>query len=310
MHPVVELLARAGTPMLLAGGAMLLGVLVLGSNPLFQPAAAALTPLGWLVVAVGAGLRGFGELRAGRPSVIPAMPVGAVEPILRSPDRPEATAGARHEPATVARREPARSVAPDMEPAWSMDLLRRIEWRRFEALCEALVQLDGYSTRSQAYGADGGVDVWLYPASSQGAAESASEPRLAAGIVQCKSWGKPVGEPPVRELLGLKTAHRVSLAILFSVGGFTDGALRFGQAQGLLLVDGGQVLSRILATPRETQLRLLAVATEGDYQRPTCVRCGSKMVLRSGRDRADFWGCERYPLCRHMLHRSSDGQAF
>lgn len=48
--------------------------------------------------------------------------------------------------------------------AWSRQVFEGIEWRRFEALCEALFGQAGVRTESQSHGADGGVDIWLYSA--------------------------------------------------------------------------------------------------------------------------------------------------
>ncbi|WP_269632134.1 restriction endonuclease [Pelomonas sp. BJYL3] len=38
-----------------------------------------------------------------------------------------------------------------------------IEWRRFEAVVEALFKQVGFETKSQSHGADGGIDIWLSP---------------------------------------------------------------------------------------------------------------------------------------------------
>ena len=106
----------------------------------------------------------------------------------------------------------------------------------------------------------------------------------------------PIDPPPAAPVEGLTWSP-------------AEGPSAFGRANGLLLLDGADLLRRILACPRETQLRLLAVATEGDYQRPTCVRCGSKMTFRTQAGGTGFWGCERFPLCRHILHARSDEES-
>ena len=83
------------------------------------------------------------------------------------------------------------SATPSPQPAqqWSPTVLSAIEWRRFEALCEAFFAQAGLATRSQSHGADGGVDIWLQ-------SKHMSAPR----IVQCKHWlGKPVGVKEMRE---------------------------------------------------------------------------------------------------------------
>ena len=47
---------------------------------------------------------------------------------------------------------------------------------------------------------------------------------------------------------------------------------------------------------------LLQLAYEGEYWRPTCAKCGTKMVERRARKRGrTFWGCVNYPTCDFML---------
>ena len=52
--------------------------------------------------------------------------------------------------------------------------------------------------------------------------------------------------------------------------------------------------------PPEQQAALLAVAFEGEYWRPTCPSCGTKMVDRSTHKTGGrFWGCINYPRCKY-----------
>ncbi|MHB1122380.1 MAG: topoisomerase DNA-binding C4 zinc finger domain-containing protein [Ramlibacter sp.] len=49
-------------------------------------------------------------------------------------------------------------------------------------------------------------------------------------------------------------------------------------------------------------MELLQIAYEGEYWRPTCANCGTKMVEREARNTASrFWGCAQYPRCKSML---------
>ena len=274
----------------MAGVGILAVVTVMPGNPLLS----AFRPLGWLAVAIGAFLMGVHALRrrAAPPTRLPAIEPG-FKP--RSPAARPAPSAVLIDPPDWRPPPDAPAAVPTPTPVthWSPGVLGRIEWRRFEAVCEALLQHDGYLTRSQAYGTDGGIDIWLY---------RDAERRDPVGIVQCKCWtSRLVGEVPLRELLGLKVAHGVQLALFFTSSRFHDAAERFGAANQLLLVDGAALLDRIRAFPAEVQQRLLAVATEGEYWRPTCVQCGSKMVQRADSRGKAFWGCERYPRCRKTL---------
>jgi restriction system protein len=183
---------------------------------------------------------------------------------------------------------------------WSQAVFGLIEWRRFEALCEALLQHEGHITSSQAFGTDGGIDIRLY--------SDASKAQLT-GIVQCKNWlGKKVGEVPVREFLGLKTDHQVATAIFITSSTFMPAAQELASRHGIVLLDGLGLLRRIQSQPADVQQHLLAVATEGEFWRATCVQCGTKMTLRThSTNRTQFWACGR---CHHTLpSRQKEGVA-
>lgn len=67
--------------------------------------------------------------------------------------------------------------APKKQIPWSATVFEMIEWRRFEALVEAMVRQAGYLTKSQSHGADEGVDIWVY---------RTTEPNKPVSLIQCK----------------------------------------------------------------------------------------------------------------------------
>ncbi|HRO57725.1 MAG TPA: restriction endonuclease [Burkholderiaceae bacterium] len=176
----------------------------------------------------------------------------------------------------------------------SPELLSQIEWRRFEALVEALFRMSGFETRSQSHGADGGVDLWLY---------ARSQPDTPVGIVQCKHWnGRRVGVDKMRELRGVMASHGLHRAQFATTSAFTPDAIEFASGNGIHLLDGQSLLRLIAKRSEQEQAALLAVATEGEYWRPTCVNCGIKLVERASRDNGkSFWGCANYPRCRTTM---------
>ena len=178
------------------------------------------------------------------------------------------------------------------ETQWSPAVLAAIEWRRFEALCEAFYAQAGLATRSQSHGADGGVDIWLQ-----------SKHMDAARIVQCKHWqSKPVGVKEMREFRGVMASHQLPNGTYVTSSTFTAEAAVFAKANGIQTQDGAALLKLIGQRTPEQQAALLAVAYEGEYWKPTCASCGIKMVERErGRDGNAFWGCSNYPRCRSML---------
>lgn len=214
-----------------------------------------------------------------------------VEPI-GFPAGPVEHLAVRHEPA---RLDTGHSGARQRSPAseWSERVFDDIEWRRFEALCEALFAQAGFEAKSQSHGADGGVDIWLYSRHAQG----------PAAVVQCKHWrGRPVGVKAVREFFGVMASHGLKRGTFATSSTFTADALQFAKANGINALNGQGLLALIAKRTPEQQQDLLRVAYEGEYWRPTCARCGIKMIERTGHESGEnFWGCTRYPKCRSTL---------
>lgn len=176
---------------------------------------------------------------------------------------------------------------------WSLDLLRALEWKRFETLSAAYFEALGLKARVAGPGSDGGVDIRLF----QGADDKPSI------LVQCKAWStEPVGVAIVRELYGVMKHQDVAEGIVMTTSTFTPDARDFPKSSDLHLIDGQDLLAKILALPVQQQLALLRHATAGDFTTPTCPSCGSTMVARKGHGRSTgFWGCPRFPVCRAKL---------
>jgi restriction system protein len=198
----------------------------------------------------------------------------------------------------IARIAAERRLSPpeaEARPAaWSMDVLRRMEWKRFEHVVAAYYEQVGFRAQLQAAGADGGVDLRLYR----------GEASTPLALVQCKAWqpDSVVGVKPVRELLGVMTIEKVNAGIFVTTSGYSDDASALSGAHRLKLIDGGELLAMIRALPAAAQAALLAVATEGDWTTPTCPSCGTKMIRRERRsDQGAFWGCRSFPACRQVF---------
>jgi restriction system protein len=197
-------------------------------------------------------------------------------------------------PAAAAPAEAANEArhAPRQTPPvrWSREVFELIEWRRFEAVVEALFAQAGFETRSQARGADGGVDVWLY-------GENHADGDAPVSIVQCRQWMRhKVGVKEVRELRDVMAQHGIARGQFVTTSDFTDDAREFAAGNGIGLHDIDGLLRLIATRQPKQQESLLRVAFDGDWWRPTCASCGIKLVERTAREggRA-FWGCENYP---------------
>ena len=193
---------------------------------------------------------------------------------------------ARPRPARPAPSEPER---PPQETTWRAAVFDHIEWRRFEAVCEALFAQSGMRSESQSHGADGGVDIWLY-------SQHSDKPV----IVQCKHWKKRVvGVKELREFYGVLKSHDLTYGTFATSSTFSSDALAFAKINRINAQDREGLLRLIAGRSAEQQQSLLDTAYEGEYWKPTCVKCGVKMVLREKKDgSSSFWGCANYGTTR------------
>jgi restriction system protein len=198
--------------------------------------------------------------------------------------------------AVLKRSGRAGDAKPDTR-VWTAQLLKSLEWRRFEELCAAYLEVLGYRTRIVQSATHDGVDIYLCPA-------GADAPTILA---QCKAWNAyRVGIEPVRKLRAAMTSARIGEGLLLTSGRFTAEAAAHAGRQNIQLVDGAALLARFAALPPEQALELLSFATQGDYTTPTCPACAVKMVARksTGQGR-HYWGCRNYPRCKHTFPASA-----
>lgn len=182
-----------------------------------------------------------------------------------------------------------------VETEWSIDLIKSLEWKRFEELCSGYFNEKGFRSEITRLGADGGIDIYLYRDSF-----SLTSPM---SIVQCKAWNTyKVGVKPIRELFGVMHAAKVPTGVFVTSGEYTKAALKSGQDNNLKLFTESLLLKEILKLPDDNQKRLLKDITEGDYTTPSCPYQGIKMKLRKNKkDGNQFWGCPEFPKCRSTL---------
>ncbi len=197
------------------------------------------------------------------------------------------------------RKEPAED--PSGTGRWSLELLRRLEWRRFEELCTAYYEALGLTTTQARSGTDGGADIGLV-------AGGADKP---SSVLQCKGWSvHTVGIKPVRELRAAMAAAGVPQGVLVACGTFTSEAKEFSRGENIQLIDGGELLRKIGALAPEQGQALLKLATAGDFSTPTCPACGIKMTARtSSTEGRKFWGCLNYPRCKRTFFGASNAPA-
>jgi len=88
---------------------------------------------------------------------------------------------------------------------WTPELLKRLEWRRFEETCAAYFEALGFTTQITPSRVGGGVDIALC---AEGSA-------TASILVQCKPWDAyRVGIKPLRALRAAMTAAGIGEGVL------------------------------------------------------------------------------------------------
>lgn len=163
-----------------------------------------------------------------------------------------------------------------------IDLLSKIEWRRFEELVAAYYREIGFEAETGSFGGDGGIDVKV------------KHPIKGTSFgIQCKSWAGLVGVKVVRELYGSIKLANLDSGYLFARGEFSSDATREAESLGIILVKGAQIVDMINSLPLDGRLRLFSVATEGDFMTPSCASCGLKMVFQN--KKPAYWTCLKHP---------------
>lgn len=282
-------------------GAAGIGMLLLAQlepQSLVTASAATLNKFGWVALAVGVVLLVLHWLI--KPAVHPTGE--STETARASRRRRKATAagaagaGTPASAGTATQGSGAAAVAGEPSPrpeTWNPEVLDAIEWRRFEAVCEALFAQPGFAIQSQSHGENGGVDIWLYSRGVEG----------SVTIVRCKRWrGKAVDVRELQKFLGEVGLHQLKRGSYVTTSAFTPAARQFAEANGIRALDGADLFKMISARSPEEQQALLREAFDGDYWRPMCANCGVKMVERTASEGGvRFWGCSTYPHCKLRL---------
>ena len=188
---------------------------------------------------------------------------------------------------------PGKVATPPPPPATDLtpELLRQLEWKRFELIVARILGSSGVRAECTCNGADGGIDVVLYHPGE-------NRPYCC---VQCKAWDtKPVGVELVRALLGSMTAERINSGIFVTTSGFTDTAISFARANEIETLSTVDLTERFARLPVKFREDIIREVTTGDYNTPSCPRCDVKLVWR---EKGEFWGCRNFPRCRTHINR-------
>lgn len=191
---------------------------------------------------------------------------------------------------------PARSTTTAVAlDAWTMELLSRLEWKRFEELVTAYSHELGYATNPPDSPFHGRAALLFKKGRTQ--------PSM---LLQCKAWDAGVvSVAPVRQLHEAMAAQQVGYGAYYTNAEFAPEAEEFARGKILDLVNGREFLLRLKQLAPAVQQKLLEEATAGDYTTPTCPGCDIKMVLPTDGSKPaednSVWVCRNHPACTRTL---------
>ena len=138
------------------------------------------------------------------------------------------------------RAEPgqAEGIALLASGKWTLELLKRLEWRRLEELCAAYFARPASGASSCTSAPTAAPQICLYAA---GASE-------ASILVHCKPWDAyPIGLKALRELRGAVGAANGPEVVFVTTGRFTPEAKAFAAKERVELIDGAALLEKLAA---------------------------------------------------------------
>ena len=182
--------------------------------------------------------------------------------------------------------QPKRATQPRH---WRLRVWQDIEWRRFVTVVTGLFYQVGF--RPQQFRAVGrtGADVCLTSGKGQ-------------LMLRCMATRVGIDEAEIDAFARVMASRGMTHGTLVCNGAISAQARARAAELHIHTLDGKQLLDLIaLRTPAQREV-LLNTAYAGAYWRPTCVRCGIKLVERvRPQDRRPYWGCRNAPSCDVVL---------
>jgi hypothetical protein len=167
---------------------------------------------------------------------------------------------------------------------FSLDLLAKLEWKRFEELVEAYYSKTGVVAARIKGGPTSPAQVKI---SWKG------EPRPFA-MVRCLH--NPAGlieAKPLNELYALLSSEDIRRGYVVTTGKFSVAARDLAEEKHLTLLPGDIFLEKLNALPNAARTEIMQAVTNGDYSVPSCFTCEAKMARSA--DDPPVWRCASHP---------------
>ncbi len=175
---------------------------------------------------------------------------------------------------------------------WTTGLIQEMEWKRFERLCLWYFLVKDIKATLVQKGTNGYIQLSL------------DQTIEVNAVVKHKTSLKDVGVKDIKSLLNLMVKENVSKGFYMAAGSFSPEAKIFAKENNVTLISGGMLLTMLKRLRQVQQMKLLHMATEGDYKTPTCPACDIKMVSLHGPHQDKYyWACVNKPVCKHIMPR-------
>ncbi len=174
---------------------------------------------------------------------------------------------------------------------WTAAVLRQMDWRRFADLCVAYYRETGKFCTVTPLAGSKGIDIRLF--------DTLGGP--VTGISRCWGWGvHRVPSSQLAELRAIMLREKIAQGAWLTNARFGDEIVRFGEENRIAALDCRRFLALLLKLPPESRRHLFEMATEGDWDTPTCPLCEAKMGRRQIAAE-DYWACLKFPSCNSTL---------
>lgn len=174
---------------------------------------------------------------------------------------------------------------------WSIDVLRLMDWKRYEEVSAAYFALTTESSHTTSIGPASGLDVRMFQC-------QAGHPYALA---RCTALHfHRINAQPILTLAHALARQQIERGLFVSRAGFRSDAHQAASRYGIALIDGVMLLSMIQRLRPAFRDHLLAIATAGDWRVPSCPLCGEKMLGRQ-RDSSVYWRCSSLERCNTRL---------
>ncbi|MBP7948747.1 MAG: restriction endonuclease [Verrucomicrobiales bacterium] len=152
---------------------------------------------------------------------------------------------------------------------WTLEILQRMDWRRFQEITTMLLARAGFQTEVAWVKPDGTVALYV---------TGKSRRTVTHSLVQCAAWtGYHVDGQGVAEFSRTLVAENLIRGIMITPGDVEAEARMLARRGGVEIIGGVEFLGTIGRMSPEEQAYYLRMATVGPWDVPTCPSCGHRM---------------------------------